>query len=278
MMAYLTLDGKVYTVGNNSAGQLGRNGTATDDKPGLINFSKKVISISVGHDHLLVLDEDGMLWGVGSNTYGQLGQKNAGGTTTTFQLVASNVNLIGAGRRNTFYTDTRNVCYVLGDNRWNKFGTDADRYSTPHKLLANVTYLSTGEHQVVLVTANGDLYYAGWRSLNGFAQGAGSGGAVKLTSGVKKAVLHHSNMIILKTDGSVWGYGANTGNAMAGVSATSGTPGQILASGVVDIAAGYEFSAYLYDNGLIAVQGSNTSGQAGNGKTGGSVNMANPLF
>ena len=85
-------------------------------------------------------------------------------------------------------------------------------------------------------------------------------------------------MIILKTDGSVWGYGNNMGNAMAGASATSGSPVKLLSGGVADIAAGYEFSAYLYEDGTIAVQGSNASGQAGNGKAGGSVNMATPLF
>ena len=277
-MAYLTLDGKLYTVGNNSAGQLGRNGTAPDDKLGLVAFDKKIVDVSVGHDHLLVLDEDGVLWGVGSNTYGQLGSKNNGTNATSFQVVASNVKLIGAGRRNTFYTDKSNTCYVLGDNRWNKFGTDSDRYSSPHKLLTNVVYMSTGEHQIVLVNSSGDLYYAGWRTLSSWAQGTGSGGAVKVTGGVKKAVLHHGNMIILKNDGSVWGYGSNAGNAMAGVSATSGTPARIIASGVVDVASGYEFSAFLHADGTITVQGSNASGQAGNGTTGGSVNMAQPLF
>ncbi len=278
MMAYLTLDGKLYTVGSNSAGQLGRNGTTADSKPGIVSFSKRIVDISVGHDHMLVLDEDGVLWGVGSNTYGQLGKDNNGGNTTKFQVVASGVKLIAAGRRNTFYTDKNNTCYVLGDNRWNKFGTDSEKYSTPHQLLKNVTYISTGEHQVVLITSNGDLYYAGWRSLNGFAQGTGTGGAAKLTTGVKKAVLHHSNMIILKSDGSVWGYGSNMGNAMAGQTATNGTPVKLIASGVKDIAVGYEFSAYLYGDGTVKVQGSNAYGQAGNGHVGGSVNMAQPLF
>ncbi|MBR2446855.1 MAG: CotH kinase family protein [Clostridia bacterium] len=278
MMAYLTLDGELYTVGSNSAGQLGRKGTSTDDVPGKVDFDGRIVDVSVGHDHMLVLDESGVLWGVGSNSYGQLGKSNEGGHTTSFQVVASDVKLIAAGRRNSFYTDSKNVCYVLGDNRWEKFGTGADRYNTPHKLLTNVAYMSTGEHQVVLVTASGDLYYAGWRALNGWAQGQGAGGAVKLTGGVKKAVLHHSNMIILKIDGSVWGYGSNMGNAMAGASATSGSPVKLLSGGVADIAAGYEFSAYLYEDGTIAVQGSNASGQAGNGKAGGSVNMASPLF
>ncbi|MBR5880251.1 MAG: hypothetical protein IKZ16_01070, partial [Clostridia bacterium] len=278
MMAYLTLDGKLYTVGSNSAGQLGRNGTVTDSKLGVVNFPKKIKDISVGHDHLLVLDEDGVLWGVGSNTYGQLGKDNNGGSTTKFQVVASGVKLIAAGRRNTFYTDKNDTCYVLGDNRWNKFGTDSDKYSSPHKLLTKVKYMSTGEHQVVLITSSGDLYYAGWRSLDGFNQGSGSAGAVKLTTGVKKAVLHHSNLIILKNDGSVWGYGKNSGNAMAGTSATSGTPVKYISGGVADIASGYEFSAYLFTDGTIKVQGSNTYGQAGNGQVGGSVSMAQPLF
>ncbi len=278
MMAYLTLDGKLYTVGNNSAGQLGRNGTATDDRTGLVKFDKKIKDFSVGHDHLLILDEEGVLWGVGSNTYGQLGKKNEGGTTTTFQMVASGVKVIAAGRRNTFYTDNKNVCYVLGDNRWQKFGTDAERYNTPHQLLKNVTYMSTGEHQVVLVTSSGELYYAGWRTLNGWGQGTGSGGAVKVTSGVKKAVLHNSNMVILKTDGSVWGYGSGAGGALGNVNATSGTPSKIITGGVKDIASGYQFSLFLYDDGRIVAQGENTYGQAGNGKVGGSVSMAQALF
>ena len=278
MMAYLTLDGKLYTVGANGAGQLGRNGTATDDKVGVVKFDKKIKDFSVGHDHLLVLDEEGILWGVGSNAYGQLGKSHEGGSTTAFQVVASGVKLICAGRRNTFYTDQNDTCYVLGDNRWNKFGTDKDKYNTPHKLLANVAYMSSGEHQVVLVTTNGDLYYAGWRSLGGFTQGNGAGGAVKVTGNVQKAVLHHANMLILKKDGSVWGYGSNAGGALGSVNATSGNPGRIIASGVKDIASGYQFSLFLYEDGRILAQGENAHGQAGNGKIGGSVSMVQALF
>ncbi len=278
MMAYLTLDGQLYTVGSNSAGQLGRNGTATDDRVGLVKFDKKIVDVSVGHDHMLVLDEEGILWGVGSNTYGQLGRSNDGGTTTKFQMVASGVKLIAAGRRNSFYTDENNTCFVLGDNRWQKFGNDAEKYNKPHQLLKNVAYMSTGEHQIVLVTTNGDLYYAGWRAINGWGQGQGAGGAVKVTSGVKKAVLHIANMVILKTDGSVWGYGNNQGGALGSVSATSGNPGKMISGGVKDIAAGYQFSMFLFEDGSIKVQGNNASGQAGNGKTGGSVNMAQALF
>ena len=278
MMAYLTLDGKLYTVGANGAGQLGRNGTATDDKVGVVKFDKKIKDFSVGHDHLLVLDEEGILWGVGSNAYGQLGKSHEGGSTTAFQVVASGVKLICAGRRNTFYTDQNDTCYVLGDNRWNKFGTDKDKYNTPHKLLANVAYMSSGEHQVVLVTTNGDLYYAGWRSLGGFTQGNGAGGAVKVTGNVQKAVLHHANMLILKKDGSVWGYGSNAGGALGSVNATSGNPGRIIASGVKDIASGYQFSLFLCEDGRILAQGENAHGQAGNGKIGGSVSMVQALF
>jgi alpha-tubulin suppressor-like RCC1 family protein len=44
--------------------------------------------------------------------------------------------------------------------------------------------------------------------------------------------------------------------------------------GVLDVAAGYGFTAYLMEDGTVRIQGNNSYGQAGNGTTGGTVRMA----
>ena len=260
MAAILTLDGKIYTIG---AGSVAPIGGSTSWK--LLKFSGVPASISVGYDHMLVLDKDGNVWGIGNNSYGQLGKTNEGGTVDSFIKIASNVSMISAGRRNSAYIDNNGDCYVLGDGRWNKFRSTTDNIDTPYKLLSNVSYISSGEHEMIMVTKDGKLYYAGWRSIQGFGQGTGTAGAAKLSiSGVKKASIHFGNMVILTESGAMYVYGINTGNAI-GKNITSGTPEKLIASGVADVAAGYDFIAYLRTDGTYRIFGSNNNGLAGNG-------------
>ena len=66
--------------------------------------------------------------------------------------------------------------------------------------------------------------------------------------------------------------GLNTENGIGSSAVTDGTPKKIL-SGVADVAAGYGFTAYLMKDGSLRIQGDNSYGQAGNGKSGGLVDM-----
>ena len=52
----------------------------------------------------------------------------------------------------------------------------------------------------------------------------------------------------------------------------------IVSSGVTDVAAGYDFIAYMMSDGSIKVTGGNTNGQAGNGTTSDYVNGATVMF
>ena len=273
MTAILTKDGKLYTVGSNTCGQLGRNGTADDTGLDLVSFNGKIVDVSVGYDHMLVLDDKGAMWGIGSNSNGQLGAKNQGGTTQTFQKVAENVAIISAGRRSTIYVDDNGNLYGLGDNRWKKLSQNhGDVITTPVLMLENVKYVDSGEHQMLAVTENGDLYYAGWREFNSFTQGGGNNPTVKkVMSNVEMADIYFGNLIILTDNGDVYGYGLNTDGGL-GSTVTGGTPVKIY-SGAMDIAAGYGFTAIFCDDGSIRVYGDNSYGQGGTGQVGGTVNF-----
>ncbi len=267
--AILTLDGDIYIIG---AGTIAPLGAASTWK--LVEFDGYPVSISVGYDHMLVLDKDGGVWGIGNNSYGQLGTPNVGSTVESFRKIADNAVMISAGRRNSAYVDQNGDCYVLGDARWNKFRSSTDNITSPYKLLSGVTYISSGEHEMIMVTESGNLYYAGWRSIQGFTQGTGTSGAAKLNvTGVEKAAIHFGNMVILTESGAVYVYGLNTGNAI-GSSVTGGTPSRLISSGVKDVAAGYDFIAYMLSDGTVKVTGSNAYGQAGNGTTSEYVNAA----
>lgn len=275
-IAILTTDGKLYTAGANGAGQLGRNGVAASSTLGIVNFDGKIVDVQMGYDHMVVLDDKGQMWGVGSNSYGQLGTKNAGGNASTFQLVVSNVAQMAAGRRNTLYIDKSGNLWGLGDNRWGKLSAShGDSIASPVKMLSKVTYVSCGEHQMVAVTEAGELYYAGWRKLDSFVNDGSKNNPVLQKFNIKdvvKADLYHSNLVILTKNGDAYVYGSNMDGGIGSSAVTGGTPKKIY-SDVVDIAAGYGFTAYLCKDGYIRILGSNISGQAGNGTVGGYVDF-----
>ncbi|XP_074535242.1 putative E3 ubiquitin-protein ligase HERC4 [Halichoeres trimaculatus] len=72
--AVLTQDGKVFTFGEGSHGQLGHNSTETEKKPRLVEgFGEQAVQISCGRRHTLVLGSSGQLWAFGDGGKGQTG-------------------------------------------------------------------------------------------------------------------------------------------------------------------------------------------------------------
>ena len=258
--AILTLDGEIYTTGGSAIPGIKASNSWT-----LLEYDGIPADISVGYDHLLVLDKDGSVWGIGNNSYGQLGKENEGGAVTAFHKIAENAVMISAGRRNTAYIDQSGDCYVLGDGRWHKFRQSEENITTPYKLLSGVSYITSGEHQLLMVTDDGKLYYAGWRDVYSFSQGSGSCGAQQISvQGVSKAAIHHGDIAIMTESGALYGYGINNGDCLGGA-AVGGTAALLVKDGVTDVAAGYAYIAYLDADGVIRVNGSNAEGQAGNG-------------
>jgi alpha-tubulin suppressor-like RCC1 family protein len=274
--AILTTDGRLFTVGRNTCGQLGRNGSADDANLGLVELDFKVKDVSMGHDHLLIVDEKGNLWGIGSNSYGALGTTNVGGNVSSFVKLDTNVAFASAGRRSTVYVKNDGTLWGIGDNRWKKISqSHGDQIHTPIQMASNIEFVDSGEHQILVVDHTGKLYYAGWRSVAGFGQGGGNNPTLAslMSGGVKKADSYFGNVVALSEDGKAYVYGLNTENGIGNNAYTDGAPRQIM-EGVQDVAAGYGFTAYLMEDGTLLIQGNNSYGQAGNGTTGGTVHMS----
>ena len=273
--AILTTDGRLFTVGRNTCGQLCRGGTADDANLGEVKLSFAVKDVSLGHDHLLIVDDKGNLWGIGSNAYGALGTANLGGNVSELVKIDTNVAFASAGRRSTVYVKNDGTMWGVGDNRWKKMSqSHGDQIHTPVQIGKNIEFLDSGEHQVLAVDHTGQLFYSGWRTLHGFSQGGGNNPTfVPVMQNVRKADIYFGNMVVLSEDGKAYVYGLNTESGLGNNAYTDGTPRQIL-EGVLDVAAGYGFTAYLMEDGTIRIQGNNSYGQAGNGTTGGTVHMA----
>ena len=63
----LKTNGSLWSVGNNSKGQLG-DGTTNDQNFSIQIISADVTNISTGNTHTLFIKSDNSLWGIGNNS------------------------------------------------------------------------------------------------------------------------------------------------------------------------------------------------------------------
>ncbi|SDQ49912.1 RCC1 domain-containing protein [Leucobacter chromiiresistens] len=125
--ALLLQDGTVYTFGNRTDSQIGRETTAAGALiPGLIELPQKVERVSAGNYHFTALTENGEVWGWGDNLEwaatgnirpdGSTGQGTTDAKTPT-KLPLQDIIAIGGSRDTSYATRSDSVLIGWGDGR-----------------------------------------------------------------------------------------------------------------------------------------------------------------
>jgi alpha-tubulin suppressor-like RCC1 family protein len=243
----LKTDGTVWAWGYNDSGQIG-DGTLTNSPtpvqvlgPGGSGFLAGVQGIAGGGRHSIALKADGTVWAWGSNQYGKLGDGAATDSVTPVQVVGpggagslAGVQAVDAGGDYAMALGTDGTVWAWGGNWLGQLGSGTtDNSSTP-------------------------------------VQVVGPGGVGFLTD-VKMIAAGSYHAVALKTDGTVWAWGANwTGQLGDGTTADSTMPVQVLGPGgsgfladVEDIAAGHSHTVALKADSTVWAWGANWDGRLG---------------
>ena len=87
--AVITVNGNVYTWGQNAYGQLGLGDKETQFNPTLVSGLNNIREIEIGKTNAIVRDGNGKMYITGSNIYGQLGKGTKGSSTnvTNFEML-----------------------------------------------------------------------------------------------------------------------------------------------------------------------------------------------
>ena len=243
----LTVDGKIFSWGSNTYGQLGDPAHASGDVPVPVDTSgalsgKTIVSIAAGTYHNLALSSDGLVFAWGENGLGRLGD---GTTQTRRSPVAVDANGALAGK--------------------------------------TVVAIAAGQYHSLALTSDGLVF--GWGS--GFQGQLGNGvqnsqltPVAVDTSGVLagKSVIGISSgsnhAIAVTSDGMVASWGENQSGQLGNNSTNpSMVPVQVLATGslngktVIEACAGANFNVALTSDGQVHTWGSNGFGQLGIGST-----------
>ena len=222
--------------------------------------------ISCGTNHTAALKSDGTLWIWGWNFYGELGDGTATQRSKPVKVM-SGVKFVSCGGDNTAAVKSDGTLWVWGRNLKEALrdGSTADRMA-PVQVMTDVTAVSTGDGGIYALKSNGDLYCirnssfltVGYNSENPYEP-------AKIMSGVAMISSGSLYTMVVKTDGTLWGWGRNDSGQLGIGNITLEPkikPVQVM-EGVASVFAGSEHAIALKTDGTVWTWGYNTSGELG---------------
>ncbi len=219
--------------------------------PGGVGHLENVIQISSGTGHRLAVKDNGTVWAWGSNNWGRLGDGTQTNRDHPVQVVGfegegflQDVVQVSAGSSHSLARKSDGTVWAWGANNVGQLGiSDSNGFSwTPVwvrqgccSAISDAVEVTAGNQRSFAVRAGGGAL--SWGSGMNFALGSGSttnrdaAFGVQGISDVASIEAGRLHTLALKNDGTVWGWGGNSGRIGDGTTTTRSFPTQTLAPG-----------------------------------------------
>jgi alpha-tubulin suppressor-like RCC1 family protein len=281
----LKSDGTLWAWGGNFVGQLG-DGTYTNSvTPVQVSGLTAVKSLGGRGYHMLALKTDGTVWAWGWNRNGELGYSTLDpcpnglyGTCSNLPGLVVGVNnplMVTGGGFFSLALMPDHTLLAWGRNNHGELGDGT--YTEQHTpvpvdhVLSNVVYASAGWFHAVALTSDKKVWTWGNNSSGEIGIGSSSTTGVNLPvqvpglSDVQSVSAGDGFTAALKSDGTVWTWGANNyGQLGNGTFTDRSSPGQVIGlSNVIYLAARDYHVIVIKSDGSLWAWGSNENGECG---------------
>ncbi len=219
-------NGTIAAWGDNSDGQLGDGTTINRSVPVLVAGISTAVQVDFGKSHAIALLKDGTVRTWGDNGSSQLGNgTNIDSLTPVTVSGLSNVTSIGVGNHHSLAVLANGQLWGWGNNDFNQIATSGPARSVPIRIgtLTNIVKASGGIRHSIALRSTGSVFTWGdgtngalGRTFSGTSPDtvSGLGPAVDIVSGEK-------HCLVRLADGTVWGWGSNTGMLGSGTTSLS---------------------------------------------------------
>ena len=238
-------------------------------------------AVAGGGTHSLVLKTDGTVWSFGANGSGQLGDGTTTLRSTPVQVAGlTGVIAIAAGSTHSVALKSDGSVVSWGLNSYGQLGDGTiTQRTTPTAVpgLTGVIAIAAGANHTLALKSDGSVMAWGYNLTGQIGDGTSGAGTNRtspvavsvLTSGVIAIAGGTGHSLAAKSDGSVYGWGANgSGQVGDGTQTQRNTPTQVSGlTGVTAVAAGGTHSLARKSDGSVVGWGANNFGQLGDGTT-----------
>eukprot|EP00798_Chlamydomonas_sp_ICE-L_P011157 gene11157-biopygen12610 len=288
-------NGELYMYGRNDYGQLGLGHTSNIDVPTKVPGITNAALVACGERFTLCVRTDGTAISTGLNNNGQLGI-GSNVTTSNFSIVAgvSNAIAVAAGYTHAMYMTSNGIVVSAGSDANGQLGRGASSANVvinanivpmlmPNGSNVSARAISAGGYHSAVLLNNGSAYLCGKNDQGQCGASptlvpqANLLGIISTLSNVVDVACGHEHTLFTRYDGQVLGFGRNDRGQLGQGNKTSPVTSvvQVLAGGgagssnglSVEIAAGFNHSAYIKNDNTIFVFGANDKGQLGLGQT-----------
>ena len=217
----LRVDGKVFTWGDNTYGQLGNGTTVSSDEPVEVTFPEGTIitKITAGENHNVALDSNGNVWTWGRNNNYQIGH-SGGDQYTPYKVTGlPKVIRVAAGNNNTMVITENNELYAWGLNAYGDLGLGTYTNKVlPTKVtgIGDIIDISGGKSHFIALNKAGEVYVTGSNLYGQLGIGTSEINKIneftKLNINEKIGTIDSGDLsnIVTTVDGYVYAWGGNT--------------------------------------------------------------------
>ena len=192
-----------------------------------------IIAIAAGNYHSLALKNDGTVWAWGANTYGQLGDNST--TERNVPVQAANlegISAIAAGDGHSLALKSDGTVWAWGLNQYGQLGDNTTiitrRTAEQVQSLSNVAAIAAGGHHNLALKHDGSVWAWGSNSSGQLGNNTTTGNSgynlpvqTHNLNSVIAIVAGDSHSYALKSDGTVWAWGAYVGGFFGDSPATN---------------------------------------------------------